>query len=388
MPRPLKIVVAGYAVAYPLGGQVWMMLHYLLGLSRLGHEVLFLEDSSDWACPFNPVSGDYAADSLYGRTVLERFFSGFGLAGRVAYYSGFEKKLYGWDPEALDRYCREADLLINISGVTPLRENYLRCRIKAIIDTDPVFTQIKISEDPWTRDYYRAHDVHFTYGCNLPSKKTGVPLGGFDWKPLLPPVVLDAWDIPAAPGQGYTTIGSWDTKGRDIVLNGTTYSWRKSIKYAELIDLPAQLPGHRFDLTFSGLREDAQRFSRHGWTVRDATVLSRDLLGYREYIKNSRAEFTVAKEQNVRLKSGWFSDRSASYLAAARPVITEDTGVGDYLPAGEGLFAFKTREDILAAVAAIEADPVRQGRAARRIARDYFDAAKVLSFLLRECGLA
>ncbi|MEI6125755.1 MAG: hypothetical protein WCQ99_04290 [Pseudomonadota bacterium] len=389
MNRPLKIVVAGYAIAYPLGGQVWMMLHYLLGLSRMGHEVLFLEDSSNWSYPFNPLSGDYAVDSTYGRLHVEQFFSRFGLSGRWAYYSEFEHKLYGWEQDRLDRFCGEADLLLNISGVNPLRETYLRCRVKAIIDTDPVFTQIKIADDAWTRNYYKAHDVCFTYGCNLPAGTTGVPLGDINWKPLLPPVALDQWAPLENPGQGYTTIGSWDTKGRDVVLNGKQYSWRKSIKYDPLCALPSKLPGIELGLTFSGMNDNDRRlFARHGWVVRDAAVLSRDLWAYRDYIRSSRAEFTVAKDQNVQLKSGWFSDRSASYLAAGRPVITENTGFGDYLPVGEGLFAFNNQDDILAAIASIEADPVRHSRAARRIAEEYFDASTVLARLLRETGLA
>jgi hypothetical protein len=59
---------------------------------------------------------------------------------------------------------------------------------------------------------------------------------------------------------------------------------------------------------------------------------------YAQYITQSRGEFTVAKDQNVRLRSGWFSDRSATYLASGRPVITQDTGFGNILPTGRGLF--------------------------------------------------
>lgn len=388
MSRSLKIVVAGYAIGFPLGGQIWMMLHYMLGLARMGHEVLFLEDSSDWAYPFNPLQGTCAADSSYGRQLLENFFSSFGLSGRWAYYSDFEQKLYGWDQERLDRYCAQADLFLNISGVIPLREHYTRGRVKAIIDTDPVFTQVKIAEDDWTKNYYRSHDIHFTYGYNLPSGNTVVPLGDINWKPFLPPVILDAWEPLGTPGQGYTTIGSWDTKGRDIIINGRQYSWRKSVKYEPLINMPSKFPAINLELTFSGIAGDRSRFERQGWMVRDAGVLSRDLWAYRDYIRNSRAEFTVAKDQNVHLKSGWFSDRSASYLAAGRPVITEDTGFGNYLPVGQGLFAFVDEEDIATAIEAIEADPVGHSRAARRIAEEHFDARKVLGGLLRETGLA
>jgi hypothetical protein len=389
MARRLKIVIAGYAVGFPLGGQIWMMLHYMLGFSRMGHEVLFLEDSSDWAYPYDPKRGVSDTDSTYGRELLERFFSGFGLSGRWAYFSGFENRLYGWDRERLDCYIEEADLFLNISGVLPLREEYLKTRIKAVIDTDPVFMQIKISNDDWTYDYYKAHDVCFTYGYNLPAGKTEVPLSGIDWKPLLPPVVLSEWLPLETTGTAYTTVGSWDAKGRDVELGGHMYSWRKSIKYGPLIDLPGHMPGLTFDLTFSGMdSESGLRFARHGWVVRDAGLLSQNPWRYNDYIRNSRAEFTVAKDQNVMLKSGWFSDRSACYLAAGRPVITEDTGFTRYLPAGEGLFAFTTQQEIREAISAIEAEPERHRAAARAIAREYFDAEKQLTHILKETGLA
>ncbi len=389
MPRRLKIVVAGFAIGFPLGGQIWMMLQYMLGFSRMGHEVLFLEDSSDWAYPYDPVRGRYDLDSTYGRELLERFFSGFGLSCRWAYFSGFENRLYGWDRERLDRYIEEADLFLNISGVLPLREEYLKSRVKAVIDTDPVFMQIKISNDDWTQAYYKAHDVCFTYGYNLPAGKTEVPLTGIDWKPLLPPVVLSEWLPLDTAGTAYTTVGTWDAKGRDVELNGQVYSWRKSIKYEPIIDLPATMPGAIFDLTFGGMsRDDVLRFDRHGWVVRDAGLLSQNPWNYKDYIRNSRAEFTVAKDQNVLLKSGWFSDRSACYLAAGRPVITEDTGFASYLPVGEGLFAFTTQQEILEAISAIEAEPERHRKAAQHIGREFFDADRQLSYILKETGLA
>jgi hypothetical protein len=388
MGRPLKIVVAGYAVGFPMGGQIWVMLHYVLGLTRMGHEVLFLEDTSDWSYPFDPVRGYSETDSSFGRGVLDDMFGRFGLKGRWAYNSVFENKLYGMSQEELDRFCAEADLLLNISGVNPLRENYMRCRVKAVIDTDPVFTQVKIDQDPVTRAYYKAHDVCFTFGCNLPRGKGSLPLSGIDWKPTTPPIILEEWMPLASPGRGYTTIGSWDAKGRDVVLDGKPLTWRKSVKYETIIDMPKRLPGVEMELTFSGMGEDGPRFARHGWIVRDALVLSRNTWEYRDYIRASRAEFTVAKDQNVKLKSGWFSDRSACYLASGRPVITEDTGFDTYLPTGEGLFSFENIDEAVHSIQSIESDLDRHRRAARRIAEEHFDARKVLGDLLRELDLA
>lgn len=260
--------------------------------------------------------------------------------------------------------------------------------MRAFIDTDPVFTQVKTARDPGMRDYVLAHEHFFTYGLNLPSGGVpDVPLSGLAWRPLAPPVVLDLWTGGASPGRGYTTIGTWDAKDRELLIGGRRLSWRKSLKYEAMIDLPAHLPGVELDLTMSGMKEAAPRFAQAGWIVRDALEVSADPNVYRDYILGSKAHFSLAKDQNVILKSGWFSDRSATYLAAGKPVIDEDTGFGAVLPTGEGLFAFEGPQEAAAAIRAVEADPARHGRAARRIAEAHFDAAKVLAGMLAAMDL-
>ncbi|QLA17166.1 hypothetical protein [Desulfolutivibrio sulfoxidireducens] len=388
MKRPLRIVVAGFFVGFPLGGQAWMILHYLLGLSRLGHEVLFLEDASDWAYPFDPAVGHGVDDSRHGRAVLEAMLARHGLSGRYFYRSDIEGATWGVSRDEAHRFCAASDLFLNVSGVIPLRDEYLAPRVRAFIDTDPIFTQVKIARDPGMRDYVLAHQFHFTYGLNIPSGTVpDVPLSGLDWKPLTPPVVLDLWAGAPGTGRGYTTIGTWDARDRDMEIGGRRLSWRKSVKYEAMIDLPSRLPGVDLELTMSGMKEAGPRFAQAGWIVRDALAVSADPEVYRDYILSSRAHFSLAKDQNVILKSGWFSDRSAAYLAAGKPVIDEDTGFKTVLPTGEGLFAFEGMEAAMAAIRAVEADPARHGRAARKIAEEHFDAAKVLSGLLTAVGL-
>lgn len=388
MQKRLKIVVAGFAVGFPLGGQLYMMLHYVLGLTRLGHDVIFLENTDDWASPFDPVLGYHTPDSSRGRAMVESLFARHGLSGRFVYDAELEGKLYGMERADLDRYCADADLFLNISGVCPLRESYMRCRVKAVIDTDPAVTQVRIGEDESRRAYYAAHDAHFTYGLNIPSGRVGVPLSGFDWKPLLPPVPLDLWPVAEGPGHGYSTIGSWDASGRDLEIGAQRLTWSKKKRYEALLDMPARLPGVSLALAMSGMKKDAARYAEAGWDVRDGLEVSRDLDRYRDYIRASRAELTVVKEVNAALKSGWFSDRSACYLASGRPVITGDTGFSTTLPVGEGLFAFETPDEAMAAIEVVETNPEGCGARAREIAEEYFAAGKVLSGLLGELGLA
>jgi len=388
MKHPLRIVVAGFAVGFPLGGQLWMMLHFAAGLARLGHEVVFLEDTSDWAYPFDPMLGYNTGDSTRGREIVDRLFRAHGLGGRWAYVSRIEDRVFGMGRAELDRHLARADFFLNISGVVPLHDEYRQIPVRAVIDTDPVFTQVKVATDAWSHDYYKAHDVCFTYGVNLPAGTTGVPLSDIDWKPLLPPVLLDLWPRGRGVGTGYTTIGTWEARDRDVEVAGRKLSWRKNVKYEAVLDRPGKLPGVPLGMAMSGMKEHADRYRAAGWDVRDGLVLSRDPEAYRDYIRDSRGEFTIAKDQNVVLKSGWFSDRTATFLAAGRPAVVEDTGFGAYLPVGQGLFPFEGPEAACSALARVEADPARAGNAARAIAEEYFDSDKVLTGLLRQCGLA
>jgi hypothetical protein len=209
-------------------------------------------------------------------------------------------------------------------------------------------------------------------------------------------VVLDWWQEDGcleSSGQGhfrdsakFTTIATWK-QSNDITWNNQTYTWSKDRQFLQYLDLPAR-SGQAFELALA--RSDAQSIAlleSHGWAVSDALSLTRDILPYRSFIVGSRGEFTVAKEQYVRLHTGWFSDRSACYLAAGRPVITQDTGFGKYLPVGQGLFSFTTMEEVLAALEAVSSDYQRHARAARAIAEEYFAAEAVVGRLLEDLGL-
>lgn len=388
MAKPLKILVSGYLVGFPMGGMAWFLGNYLLGLKRLGHELYFIEDSGDWTYPFNPEKRDFEIDSSYGRDVLTRYFQHMDLDIPWAYYSGLERKLYGATQAEVDRWCTDCDLFFNISGIIPMRENYMKTKFKLFIDTDPVWTMVKGANIPADYAYYLAHDAHFTVGCNLPSGKTPVPLLDIDWKPTVFPVVLDKWEPLLTPGTHYTTIGSWDTKDREVFIMGEKYSWRKSLEYEKILDMPKRAPqGAKFELSYSNMRPDEVRdYESHGWMITDALDTSRDFIQYRDMIRNSRGEFTVAKDLNIRIRSGWFSDRAICYLAAGRPVLNQDTGFDAYLPVGEGLFSWRTQDDVLSAVAAIESDYDKHCRAARRIAEEHFDSDKVLAKMLKDAG--
>jgi hypothetical protein len=200
--------------------------------------------------------------------------------------------------------------------------------------------------------------------------------------------VLAPWAGAGPPGPAYTTVGTWDAVGRDIVFGGETFRWRKRTEWLRCLDLPART-GAAFEVAMNvdSVPGDPEVLRGHGWRIVDPLGVSADPWRYRDYIRASRGEFTVAKDVNVRLRSGWFSDRAACYLAAGRPVVEQDTGFGDVLPLGPGVHAFGTVEEASAAVQAIESDYERASAHATEVAREYFAAEPVLGRLLAASGL-
>jgi hypothetical protein len=286
-----------------------------------------------------------------------------------------------------------------------LRAEHLRVPVRIYLETDPVLPQIEVANgNSFSIGLLGAHTHHFTYGENLGAPDCAVPVERFNYHPTRQPVVLDWWKSPAAPSSGrFTTIASWRQAGKDLAWNGETYTWSKHHEFLKLIDLPRRTPqplelalalksktganGNGCAALDDGDVEALRLLTSHGWRVIEGLPLSRELSSYRDYIMTSRGEFTVAKDQNVRLRSGWFSDRSACYLAAGRPVVTQDTAFGNFLPTGEGLFAFNTIEEIVAVFEAINSDYERHCRAARAIAEEYFRAETVLAKLVKDSGL-
>jgi GT2 family glycosyltransferase len=209
----------------------------------------------------------------------------------------------------------------------------------------------------------------------------------FAFHPTRQPVVIDFWQDHNRPaGTTFTTIGNWRQPWREVTLGGVTYSWSKHNEFLKFLDLPSHV-SQPFELALSSYEEsDRQMLEGKGWKVTHGLDVSTEADAYRDYITASRGEFTVAKDQNVRLRTGWFSDRSATYLAAGRPVISQETGFSNILPTGEGLHGFSTMEEIVEAVERTNSDYVRHSQRAAELAREYFSHEVVLGQLLKEVG--
>ena len=283
---------------------------------------------------------------------------------------------------------RTADAFLNVTGAQEIREEHMRCPRRIYVESDPFGSQVKVANgDAGTIAALDAHDTHFTFGENIGHPDCKIPLQRYHWLPTRQPVVMDLWrHTYGDTGAPYTTITTWHNTGKDVVYQGDRYYWTKDREFEKFIDLPLRrnVP---FELAVGVDDEVRRRLENNGWRQRLSIDLSASVDGYRDYIQRSRGEFTVARDQYVRPRTGWFSDRTACYLAAGRPVITEDTGFGAVLPTGRGLFAFTTMDDILGAVDAIESDYAGHCRAAGEIADEYFGAERVVGSLMSRAGL-
>ncbi len=389
LPRPSKgkIIVFGILFWYPLAGVTYQFLHYLLGLRRIGYDPYYIEDSGRWV--YDPRIHDLSPDASGNVQAIAPTLEAYGFGDRWGFRGNYpDGRCYGMTAAEIDRLYREADAFLNITGAQELREEHLGCPRRIYVETDPVASQLRVAQgDPGQLAALEGHDTHFSFGENLGAMDCRVPVERFHWLPTRQPVAIDLWENSlSTDGSAYTTIATWHSRGKDVTYQGETYYWSKDREFLKVLDLPRRraVP---FELAMKVDDDVCQLLYDHGWRQVSAVAMSSDVAHYRAYIQKSRAEFTVAKDQNIRLRSGWFSDRSATYLASGRPVITQETGFSNVLPTGRGLFSFTTIEDILRAIDTVESDYVGNCQAAREIAAEYFAAEKVIASLLERAGL-
>jgi hypothetical protein len=382
MASSLRIIVTGLIAQYPLGGMTWHYLQYVLGLARLGHDVYYLEDTG--AGPYNPREGGVVKDCAFNVEYLAGVMMRFGLADRWAYRFSVRPQWFGLSDEKRAAVIQSADLLINVSGMLERPEDYRQVRRLVYIDTDPVFNQVKLARGQVEfRKLVEAHDVHFSFGERLSET---VPATEYFWHPTRQPIVLSEWR-PAQPRRDvFTTIMNWTASKNPLVYHGQTYG-QKDVEFTRFLDLPTRVAPTVLEIAVNaGKRRQAplDLLTSKGWRVVDPEKVCLDLDSYRNYIESSMAEWSVAKNGYVQGRSGWFSERSACYLAASRPVIVQDTGFSTIFPVGEGIVPFTTMDEAVAAINEVEGNYARHARAARALAEEYFDSDKVLNPLIEK----
>jgi hypothetical protein len=419
MSSRMRIVVSGLIAQHPLlGGMTWHYLQYLIGLARLGHDVYYLEDSG--MSPYN-LDGGPTGDNWVERdcsqnvAYLNAALGPYGFGDRWAYRFAIDNSWHGLSDRRRADVIATADVLLNVSGslVRPAEHRGRRGKL-VYIDSDPAFTQAKMvagvgqqALTPSERIEYGGfaervseHDVHFTFA---EGDRSALPATGQRWRPTRQPIVVDEWQLakssePPGPGRAFTTVMSWSSY-RPVILGGRSLG-QKDVEFRAFVDLPSRCPRANLEVALFPTRHvdwetgwrgatangvDVKDFlCSHGWTVIDASVECAGIDRYRDYILASTAEWSVAKNGYVATQCGWFSERSGCYLAAGRPVVVQDTGIGGVLPVGEGLLTFSAVDEAADCVDAVLANYRGHSGAATGLAREYLDAELVLTALLAD----
>jgi hypothetical protein len=388
-PTKGKIIVFGILFWYPLAGVTFQFLHYLIALRRLGYDVYYVEDSGRWI--YDPRLNDLSPDPTGNLAAVVPVLEEHGFKGRWAFRGKYpDGQCYGMSEAQIETLFGEADAFLNVTGAQEIRDEHLRVKRRIYVESDPFASQVKVAKgDEAMLHTLAVHDTLFTFGENIGAPDCGIPVERFTWLPTRQPVLLDLWPVAdVSPDAAYNTITTWHNKGKNIEWRNDTWYWTKDREFEKFIDLPTRRRHVPFELAAGVDHKVRRRLLDNGWRHGDSVPVSTSIDSYRDYIRGSRGEFTVARDQYVRPNTGWFSDRSACYLAAGRPVITQETGFSKFLGRGKGLFGFRTMDDVLAAVDAIETDYTGHCAAAREIASEFFSAEKVVGSLMARAGLA
>lgn len=378
----MKIVVLGYIVRGPLGGLVWHHFQYVLGLKNLGYEVLFLEDSDDYPACYHPDTFQVNTDPSYGLAFIDSLFRAYNMQSCWAYYDFHTHSWFGRTQKEVFDFCNRAEIIFNISAVNPLRDWWAAIPNRVLIDTDPGFTQIKHLSDPSAMRTARHHTHFFSFGEKVGMDDCLIPDDGMEWKATRQPVFAEAWKVgKSLQNERWTTVMQWDSY-KSKSYNGIPFEM-KSFSFKQFEALPSRMPGEHFELALGGVTAPADDLQKRGWNVISSLIPTTTPERYQQYIANSKGEWTVAKHGYVVSNSGWFSERSAGYLASGKPVVAQNTGFSEILPTGQGLFAFKTIEEAEENIEIVNRDYHFHCGEARRLAEDYFDSSKVLLQLLK-----
>mgnify|MGYP006274863307 CR=1 FL=1 len=381
---PTAFVAGALANKCGSGGEAWVRLSWIRGLERLGWHVVFVEQVSSSTCvdaSGKAASWESSANSAWFDAMVARF----GLAGRVAAIVDGGRMHHGLDAAELLRLADGAALLVNISGHLDHEPLFSRLRNRVYIDVDPGYTQFWHAQGTGGARL-EGHHAYYTVGLGVGRAGCTVPTCGLDWRPLPPPVVLDDWpdDRPAAR-RCFTTVASWRGGFGPVVHEGRPLGL-KCHEFRKFIELPRR-SGLPFEIALAIHAADAadrDHLLAAGWRLAAPRVVAGSPDAFRDYVAGSRAECSVAQGIYVETASGWFSDRTVRYLASGRPALVQETGFSRHLPAGAGLLSFTTLDEAIAGAEEIVAHEDRHRAAARQLAAEHFDSARVIGRVIAD----
>jgi len=388
----MRIIVGGFIGLFPTGGATWDYIQYPLGLKMMGHDVYYIEDTMLY--PVYQKAGEDWDDCSGTVEFLKEAMEKVGMGDRWAFRDVATGKLFGMTDSKLKEILSTADVLMNVSSSLFMREEYQQVPVKMLIDTDPMFTQYqyhdKLSQGgeaaAAAQAYMKAHDLFFTFGLNIGHEDCRIPQFDFKWHTTKKPIIMREWHRPSVNGSkfGFTTVMNW-TERPDFIFENESWG-QKNKEFKKFYELPSR-SGAKFEIIINRPKDEKTAESMDylrncGWDILNADALISDKEHYRSFVQSSLAEFSITKETYIKSNSGWFSGRSAVYLASGRPVVTQDTTWSRYIPSGHGVIAINDLESATEAVKAIKANYKHHSIAATEIAKEYFDSSKILGDML------
>jgi hypothetical protein len=379
-----RVVFGSCMIRYPMGGMLAHVLHYLLGLRDLGHDVVFVESGHYPNACYDLARNVMADDPRYGIEMVVPLLARFGIERWC--YVDYAGQHYGLSATEVDQVFASADLFLDMGTHGSWMSVADRHDVTSVwIDGEPGFNQMKMTLRAAAGETLPTYDHYYTNGLNLGSAVCSAPTLGRRWGHLVHPVAPDLFPVTERPeGAPFTTVMNWQSHDR-LEFDGRVYA-QKDVEFEKFLDLPRRT-GVPMEIAVAGRHAPRARLAAAGWRVRHGHEVSGDFDAFVRYVASSSGEFGVCKNIFVATWSGWFSGRSAAYLAAGRPVVVQDTGWSAHLPCGEGLFAVRDVGEAADALERIALDYDRHSKAARRLAVEVFDARMVVGRLLEEIGL-
>ena len=378
-----KIVLSGTMVRYPVGGLNLWHLAWLKGIKKLGHEIAFVEKSMwEQAC-FDISKNIMTNDCTYGLSVIQSVFEQYGLANSWCFVD-LDRNYHGMSKKQVENTFRIADLFIDFEW-GEWREEAANVPLKVFVDGEPGWFQIKLNNLIGNGESLPDYDYYFTSGPLIGTEKCHVPTVGIKWLHTLPPALISGHVPSKSPHENaFTTIMNWKSN-KEIHYQGKTYG-QKDREFNKFIQLPS-LVKESMEVAVSGPAVPRENLCKQGWQVKNADKISKSIDSYLNYIRESKGEYSIAKNVFVETRCGWFGDRSVYYMSFGKPTVVQETGWTDYLPSGQGIFSFSNMEEAISAISAINEDYEKHSRCAREIAFDYFEADQVMKKFLTKIGL-
>jgi hypothetical protein len=379
MTDRLKILVSGMVAGVPRqGGATWAVLQYLLGFRRLGHDVYFVEPVQEASLLPSGASLLRSENATYFHQVMSEF----GFEQNAALLQAGTRHTVGMSYDSLCQVASSTDALINVSGMLTDEALVEKVPWRVYLDLDPAFTQLWHAMQGIDMGF-SGHDRFVTVGQAVGGYWCDVPTCGLAWITTPQPLVLEYWPVAERMlHNALTTVANW--RGYGSVEHGSVFYGQKAHSLRDFFRLPT-LTDEEFVLALAihpDERKDLEALRANGWRLIDPASVASTTGDYRRFIGASKAEFGIAKSGYVESRCGWFSDRSACYLASGRPVLAQETGFSRFLPGGTGLIPFTTIEEALDGIDEINGRYALHSRAAREIAEVYLDSDKVLTRLL------